>query len=107
MRRWRRGATLGRMKARLIQMHTQPESFDGIMAAIRERVAPSVRQLPGFKADYFAGDKGQGRLVSFVLFESGEGVAAAEALFDKLRPAVEQQGVSFDSIENLELLLGA
>ena len=36
-----------------------------------------------------------------------EGVNAAEALFDRLRPAVEQQGVSFDSVENLELLIGA
>lgn len=95
------------MIARLIQMQAQPEAFDGILGAITERVVPAVRSLPGFKADYFAGDRDEGRLISFVLFETREGVAAAEALFDKLRPAVESQGVRFESIENLELLVGA
>lgn len=95
------------MLARIIQMQTRPDAFDGVLAAIEDRVVPAVRQLPGFRADYFAGDRARGRLVSFVLFESAEGVAAAEALFAKLRPAVEQQGLSFDSVENLELLVGA
>ena len=36
------------MVTRLIQMHTKPEAFDGVLAAIKERVAPAVRQLPGF-----------------------------------------------------------
>jgi len=94
------------MVARIIQMQAQPEAFDGFVAALRERVSPQVRQLPGFKADYIAGDAGQGRLVSFVLFENQEGVAAAEALFAKMRPAVEEQGLRFDSVENLEVVIG-
>ena len=93
------------MVARVIQMQAAPADFDGIVTALRERVLPHVRQLPGFKVDYIAGDSSQGRLVSFVLFENKEGVAAAEALFGQMRPAVEQQGVRFESVENLELLL--
>lgn len=95
------------MFARLIQMRASAEAdFDQIMAAVRERVVPSVRQLPDFRADYFAGDSAGGRLVSFVIFETEEGLAAAEALFQKMRPQVEALGLHFDSVENLPLLVG-
>lgn len=95
------------MLARLIQMQAPPGDFDEVLDTIRERVAPAVRQLPGFRADYFAGERGAGRIISFVLFDGSEGVDAAEALFAKLRPAVEQRGVRFESVENLEVLVGA
>lgn len=95
------------MFARLIQMQAPAANFDQIMSAIRERVVPAVRQLPSFRADYFAGDSATGRIVSFVIFETEEGPAAAEALFNKMRPQVEALGLHFDSVENLPLLVGA
>ena len=92
--------------ARLIQMHAPAEDFERILAVIKDRVVPAVRQLPGFRSDYFAGDAGQGRLVSFVLFDSAEGLAAAEALFQKMRAQIEQMRLQFDSVENLQLFVG-
>ena len=95
------------MYARLIQMQASPSDFDGIMSVLKERVAPAVRQLPGCKMDYFAGDRDQGRLVSFVLFEDKAGTEAAEALFQQMAPQVKNLGLRFDSVENLEVLIGS
>lgn len=94
------------MIARLIQMQAPADDFENVLTTIRERVAPAVRQLPGFRSDTFAGDAGTGRLVSFVVFESHQGVEAAEALFARMRGNVEQLGLRFDSVENLDVLLG-
>lgn len=94
------------MIGRLIQMRASEAEFDRIMGAVRERVVPAVRQLPGFRADYFAGDATTGRLVSFVIFDTAEGPRAAEELFQRMRPQVEALGLRFESIENLPILVG-
>lgn len=89
------------MIARLIQMHAPQADFDRIMSAVRERVVPAVRGLPGCRADYFAGDASTGRLVSFVIFETEAGPKAADELFQRMRPQVEALGLQFESVENL------
>ena len=94
------------MIARLIQMRAPAEDFDTVLGAIRERVMPAVRQLPGCRSDTFAGDAATGRLVSFVVFEGQAGIDAAEELFARMRGNVEQLGVRFESIENLEVVAG-
>lgn len=94
------------MIARLIQMHVSEADFDRVMSAVRENVIPAVRQLPGFRADYFAGDAGKGRLVSFVIFETEDGPKAAEELFARMRPRIEALGLHFDSVENLPVVAG-
>lgn len=94
------------MIARLIQMRAAEADFDRIMSAVRERVVPAVQKLPGYRADYFAGEAAKGRIVSFVIFETEEGPLAAEELFQRMRPQVEALGLKFESVENLPLLLG-
>lgn len=93
--------------ARIIEMEARREDFDRIMAAVRERVVPAVRGIPGFHSDCFAGDAETGRIVSFVLWETPEGAAGAEALFQKMSPQMQQLGLSFTRVENLEVLLSA
>lgn len=94
------------MIARLIQMQAPEADFDRIMSAVRERVVPAVRALPGCRAEYFAGDASTQRLVSFVLFETEDGPKAAEELFQRMRPQVEALGLRFESVENLPVLAG-
>ena len=95
------------MIARIIQMQAPVEDFDKVLSVIKERVVPAVRSLPGFRSDTFAGDRSTGRVVSFVLWDSMAGANAAEELFQKMRGQIEQLGLSFTAIENLEVLIGA
>lgn len=95
------------MIARLIQMDAAGADFESVVATLRERVAPAVRQLPGFRSDTFASDRATGRIVSFVVFESSQGVEAAENLFRRMRGNVEALGVRFSSVENLEVVASA
>ena len=93
------------MYARVIRTQTSPENFERGLAAIKERVVPAVKQLPGFKAGYWTGDRKSGKGTAFVLYESEEGVRAGEAVFERIRPQMEQIGLRFESVENLEVLV--
>jgi hypothetical protein len=89
--------------ARIIRAQVPPEHFDQVLAATKERNVPMVKQLPGFKAGYWSGDRRTGAVTTFVLFESEEGIRAAEAGLERMRPLMEPLGVYFASVENLEV----
>jgi hypothetical protein len=93
------------MYARIIRAQVPPEHFDQVLAATKARNVPMVTQLPGFKAGYWSGDKHTGKLTTFVFFENQEGIRAAEAGLEQMRPVREQFGVRLESVENLELLI--
>jgi hypothetical protein len=90
--------------ARVIRAQVPPEHFDQVLAATKERNVPMVKQFPGFKTGYWTGHKQTGRVTSFVLFDSEEGIQAAEAGLEQMRPLMEPLGVRFESVENLEVL---
>jgi hypothetical protein len=81
------------------------EHFDQILAATKERNVPMVTQFPGFEAGYWSGDRQTGRITTVVLLDGEEGVRAAEAGMEQMRPLIEQFGVRLDSVENLEVLI--
>ncbi len=93
------------MYARVIRVQVPAEHFDQILAATKERNVPMVTQFPGFKAGYWSGDRHTGRITTVVLLDSEEGVRAAEAGMEQMRPLIEQFGVRLDSVENLEVLI--
>jgi len=93
------------MYARIIRVQVPAEHFDQILAATRERNVPMVTQFPGFKAGYWSGDRQTGRITTVVLLDGEEGIRAAEAGMEQMRPLIEQFGVRLDSVENLEVLI--
>jgi len=93
------------MYARIIRVKVPVEHFDQILAATKERNVPMVTQFPGFKAGYWTGDRHTGQITTFVLLDSEEGIRAAEAGMEQMRPFIEQFGVRLDSVENLPVLI--
>jgi hypothetical protein len=93
------------MYARIIRAQVPAEHFDQILAATKERNVPMVTQFPGFKAGYWAADQHTGRITTVVLLDGEEGIRAAEAGMEQMRPLIEQFGVRLDSVENLPVLI--
>jgi hypothetical protein len=93
------------MYARIVRAQVPPEHFDQVLAATKERNVPMVTQFPGFKAGYWAADRHAGIVATVVLLDSEEGIRAAEAGMEQMRPLMEQFGVRLDSVENLQVLL--
>jgi hypothetical protein len=93
------------MYVRIIRVQVPPEHFDQILAATKERNVPMVTQFPGFQAGYWAADPHTGQFVTVVLLDSEDGIRAAEAGMEKMRPLIEQFGVRFESVDNLPVLI--
>jgi len=93
------------MYARIIRAQVPPEHFDQVLAATKAGNVPMVTQLPGFKAGYWTGDKQTGKITTFVDLENEEGIRAADAGLEQMRPVREQFGIHLESVENLELLI--
>jgi hypothetical protein len=93
------------MFARIVRSQIPAEHFDRILAATKERNLPMVTQFPGFKSGYWAADRHAGQVATFVLMDSEEGIRAAEAGTEQMRPLVEQFGARFDLVENLQILI--
>ncbi len=47
-----------------------------------------VTQFPGFKAGYRAGDRATGTFATCVIFDSEDGIRAAEDGMEQMRPMV-------------------
>ena len=54
---------------------------------------------------YWAADRQTGQFATFVLIEGEEGIRAAEAGMEQMRPLIEQFGVRLESVENLPVLI--
>ena len=91
------------MYARIIRAHVPPENFDQALAAARDYNLPMVTQMPGFRSGYWTGDRQTGTIAAFVVFDSQDGIRAAEAGMERMRPLVAPLHVQFDSVENLEV----
>jgi hypothetical protein len=91
------------MYARIIRAHVLPENFDQALAAARDYNLPMVTQMPGFRSGYWTGDRQTGTITTFVVFDSQDGIRAAEAGMERMRPLVAPLRVQFDSVENLEV----
>lgn len=91
------------MYARIIRAHVPPENFDQALAATRDHNLPMVTQMPGFRSGYWAGDRQTGTIATCVVFDSEDGIRAAEAGMQRMRPLVAPLHVQFDSVENLEV----
>jgi len=91
------------MYARIIRAHVPPENFDQVLAVTRDYNLPMVTQMPGFRSGYWTGDRQTGTITTFVLFDSQDGIRAAEAGMERMRPLAAPLHVQFDSVENLEV----
>ena len=94
------------MYVRIIRADVPPENFDQVLAATKDRNVPVVKQFPGFKAGYWAGDRNTGRVTTVVLFESEEGIRAADEAFEQMRQKLgDPFGARIASVENLEVFM--
>jgi hypothetical protein len=93
------------MYARIVRAQVPPEHFDQVLAATKERNVPMVTQFPGFTVGYWAADRHAGIVATVVLLDSEEGIRAAEAGMEQMRPLIERFGVRLDSVENLQVLI--
>ena len=91
------------MYVRIVRVHVPPENFDRALAAARDYNLPMVKQMPGFRSGYWTGDRQTGTLTTFVVFDTQDGIQAAEAGMERMRPLVAPLRVQFDLVENLEV----
>ncbi len=99
-------------------MFARIATFDGVdmeqaertMDAVRARVEPVMRQMPGFQGHLELVDRSRGRALTIVLFDSEENMHAAERTFDEEMP--KQLADLFDewagrraSVERYEVLV--
>src|SRR6516164_3581075 len=91
------------MYARIIRAHVAPENFDQVLAATKDHNIPMVTQIPGFRSGYWTGDRQTGTIATCVVFDSQDGIRAAEAGMERMRPLAAPLHVQFDTVENLEV----
>lgn len=91
------------MYARIIRAHVPSENFDQALAVARDYNLPMVTQMPGFRSGYWTADRQTGTIATCVVFDSQDGIRAADAGMERMRPLAAPLGVQFDSVENLEV----
>jgi hypothetical protein len=77
--------------------------FDRARGILQDQIVPQVKQAPGFVAGYWVAHDGHQKGTSIVAFESEEQAQSAAKMVDQ----IENQGVSFESIEVGEVAASA
>ena len=72
---------------------------------IAERLVPAVRQLPGFRAGYWMVNRQTGAVVTVFLYDTAEALqATAEQARQMREQATQQIGVTFESVDEFEVI---
>jgi hypothetical protein len=84
-----------------------PGRWEEQVRGLHEQVVPQVRQVPGFVAGYWLGNRGESRTYTLILFEDGESAQHFRALVESDPMNREQAGVSLESLVLAEVVAEA
>lgn len=93
------------MHVRIAQFHVPSENWERAVSQIRDQVVPGIREVPGFVAGAFAGDREAQVAWGIVFWESREAMLASEDAAARIRAeAVEGAGLGFTGVERFEVI---
>jgi hypothetical protein len=83
----------------------EPKSVEGNIAWFKESIVPMITSQQGFCALRNMVDRQSGRALSGSVFEDKKSAEASLAGIPQRRSAAEERGVTFESINQREILL--
>ena len=89
----------------MVRVRMAPESIDANIAWFKESIVPTISSQRGFCALRNMVDRESGRALSGSVFEDKESADASLAGIPQRRSAAEERGVTFESINQREVLL--
>jgi hypothetical protein len=89
----------------VVRVRMKPESIEDNLAWFKESIVPMITSQQGFCALRNMVDRQSGRALSGSVFEDKESADASLAGIPQRRSAAEERGVTFESINQREVLL--
>jgi hypothetical protein len=89
----------------VVRVRMEPKSIQGDVAWFKEAIVPMIASQQGFCALRNMVDRQSGRALSGSVFEDKESADASLAAIPQRRSAAEERGVTFESINQREVLL--
>jgi hypothetical protein len=89
----------------VVRVRMEPESIEENLAWFKQSIVPMITSQKGFCALRNMVDRQSGRALSGSVFEDKESADASLAGIPQRRSAAEERGVTFESINQRELLL--
>jgi heme-degrading monooxygenase HmoA len=97
LRRWR-------MFARVSTFEGAPEQVDEMTRYADEQVLPALRGMDGFAGAFGLADRGSGKVVAVILWETEEAMRASEEAANRLRgETAETVGEQVAGVERYEV----
>lgn len=91
------------MHVRISTIQTDPSRIDDGVAAINDKVLPTLKGIEGFRAGNFMADRSTGKLVGVVFWDTEDAMNASAAAVDSIRNAVaDATGGKIVSVESYE-----
>ena len=88
-----------------VRVRMEPTSVEGNIAWFKEAIVPMITSQPGFCALRNMVDRQSGRALTGSVFENNKSAEASLAAIPERRSAAEERGVTFESINQREILL--
>jgi hypothetical protein len=89
----------------VVRVRMEPASLEGNIAWFKENILPTITSRPRFCALRNMVDRQTGRGLTGSVFEDKEAADASLAAIPERRSAAEERGVTFESINQREMLL--
>jgi heme-degrading monooxygenase HmoA len=94
------------MHARVSTFEGPPEQVDELGRIATERVAPSLKQMDGYRDMLAPADRESGKVLSVTLWESEEAMCQSEGAADQLRSdSARAAGETVAGVERYEVVL--
>jgi hypothetical protein len=93
------------MHVRISTVQGDPSKIDDGVAAINDKVLPTLKGIEGFRAANFMVDRGSGKLVGVAFWDSEEALNASASAVESIRNSVaEAVGGKVASVEEYEMV---
>lgn len=93
------------MHVRIAKFRIPPGGWDLVVHEINEKVVPAIREVPGFVAGFFVGDREDEVSWGIVFWESREAMLASEEAATRIRTdASAGAGLEFTGVERFEVI---
>jgi heme-degrading monooxygenase HmoA len=90
---------------RIAKFRIPPGGWDGVVQEVNEEVVPAIREVPGFVAGFFVGDRDDEVSCGIVFWESKEAMFASEEAAARIRTdASAGAGLEFTGVERFEVM---
>ncbi len=94
------------MYVRIVRGNPQPGQAEEVARRWKEHLAPRLRELPGFRAAYFVGDRAANKGLGVSIWDELPGEALDQAMRG-FRERVQDISLGPPTIEDLEVLAEA